>query len=170
MVRECVATLLLLPAAGCSWMLDFSDRAIPKDAQPDAPYLQAECDFGEPNNTAATATALTPADTGPAAICAGPIEDHDFYEITVPAMTARVEIGIAFTHRTLGDLDLRLYDRAGAAVIAQSRGLGDGETLVCPGAAPACPALAAGDYVVEVFPAVPGAVNRYTIALTLTPM
>ena len=32
MVRECVASLLLLPAASCSLVLDFSDNAIPKDA------------------------------------------------------------------------------------------------------------------------------------------
>jgi len=168
MVREYVASLLLLPAAGCSLILDFSDKAIPKDARPDAPYTQAECDYKEPNDTAATAAAITPADTGPAAICAGAVDDHDFYKITVPAATTKVEIRISYMYLN-GDIDLRLDDKAGATVIAQSRGFGNEEVIVCPGASPMCPALAAGDYVFEVFPAVAGSVNAYTIAFALTP-
>ena len=42
MVREWL--LLLLPLGGCSLILDFSDKAIPKDASADAPYTQVECD------------------------------------------------------------------------------------------------------------------------------
>ena len=34
---------------------------------------------------------------------------------------------------------------------------------------PTCPALAAGDYVFEVFPAATGATNRYTFSLAITP-
>jgi len=170
MVRDSVASLLLLPAAGCSWILDFSDGAIPKDARTDAPYTQAECDYKEPNDSAATAAVITAADTGPAAICAGAPEDHDFYKFTVPAMTARVELRVDYIYRTTGDIDLRLYDKAGTTVLAQSHGFGNEELLVCPGASPVCPALAADDYVFEVFPAVAGSVNDYTFALALTPM
>jgi hypothetical protein len=170
MVRELVATLLLVPAAGCSWILDFSDRAIPRDAQIDAPYTQAECDYNEPNDSAATAALITAADTGPAAICAGEIDDHDFYRFTVPAMTAKVELRITYNYRTTGDLDLRLFDRTGANMLAQSRGFGSEERIVCPGASPACAALPADDYVFEVFPAVSGSVNDYTFALAFTPM
>jgi len=54
-------------------------------------------------------------------------------------------------------------------VLSRSSGFGDQETIVCPGQSPACPALAADDYVFEVFPALTGAVNSYTIAVTLTP-
>jgi len=168
MVREYVASLLLLPAAGCSLILDFSDKAIPKDARPDAPYTQAECDYKEPNDTAATAAAITPADTGPAAICAGAVDDHDFYKITVPAATTKVEIRISYMYLN-GDIDLRLDDKSGATTMPQSRGFGNEEVIVCPGASPMCPALAAGDYVFEVFPAVAGSVNAYTIAFALTP-
>jgi hypothetical protein len=168
MVREYVASLLLLPAAGCSLILDFSDKAIPKDARPDAPYTQAECDYQEPNDTAATAAAITPADTGPAAICAGAVEDHDFYKITVPAATTKVEIRISYMYLN-ADIDLRLDDKSGATTMPQSRGFGNEEVIVCPGASPMCPALAAGDYVFEVFPAVAGSVNAYTIAFALTP-
>src|SRR5512134_2534591 len=99
MVREYVASLLLLPVAGCSLVLDFSDQAIPKDAPIDAPYTQAECNYKEPNETAAAAAALLPAETGPAAICAGDVEDHDFYQLTVPATATKVEIRISTAYR-----------------------------------------------------------------------
>jgi len=168
MVRECAASLLLLPA-GCSYLLDFSAQAIPKDAQADAPYTQAECDYKEPNDSVASAAVITPADTGPAAICAQAGEDHDFYRFTVPATTT-VEIRLQYTYRRTGDLDLRLLDGTGAKVLAESRGFGDAELITCPGSAPACAALAAGDYVIEVFPAETGNVNAYTLSLALTAM
>lgn len=168
MLRELVASLVWLPAAGCSLILDFSDQAIPKDAAPDAPYTQAECDYKEPNNTPATAALITPADTGPAAICAGDPEDHDFFKFTVSATTTNVEIRISTTYRTGGDLDLRLYDPAGA-LLSQSNNFSNDEIIVCPAPSPACPSLPRGDYVFEVFPALPGAVNNYTFTLALTP-
>ncbi len=168
MVREWLPSLLfVLPLGGCSLILDFSDKAIPKDAMVDAPYTQAECDYKEPNDSAATAAMITPADTGPAAICAATPEDHDFYRFTVPANTTTVTIKISFTNRPSGDLDLRLFDKTGSSLLAQSRGFGNDETITCPGASPPCNALAADDYVFEVFPAVMGAVNDYTIALTV---
>jgi hypothetical protein len=167
MIRECAASLLLLPVAGCSYLLDFSDPAIPLDAAPDAPYVQAECDYKEPNDSAATAAPISFAETGPAAICAAGAEDHDFYRFTVPAQAARVEVQITYRYRPTGDLDLKLYGRTGN-LVAESRGFGDTEVISCPGSAPACPALAADDYVFEVFPAVTGAVNAYTFALAVT--
>jgi hypothetical protein len=158
--------------AGCSLILDFSDQAIPRDAHVDAPYTQAECDYKEPNDTLATAAMITPADTGPAAICAGSGvgsgEDHDFYKFTVPAGTTKVELRVSSTYRPGGDLDLRLYDATGS-LVSQSNNFSNNEIIVCPAPSPACPALTKGDYVFEVFPAVAGAVNAYTIALTLTP-
>jgi hypothetical protein len=167
MVRELVASLLL-PATGCSLILDFSDKALPKDANPDAPYTQAECDYKEPNDTAATAAAITPADTGPAAICAATPEDHDFYKFTVPAGTTKVELRISTTYRPGGDLELRLYDRTGTMMLSQSTSFSNDEVITCPSTLSMCPMLAADDYVFEVFPAT-GSVNSYTIALTLTP-
>jgi len=168
MVRECAAWLLVLPA-GCSYLLDFSDQAIPKDARPDAPYTAAECDYKEPNDSVATAAVITPADTSPAAICAAMAEDHDFYRFAVPAATT-VEIRLQYTYRRTGDLDLRLLDKTGTKVLAESRGFGDDEVIVCPGASPPCAALTAGDYVLEVFPAETGDVNAYTLSLELTAM
>jgi hypothetical protein len=170
MFREYAAGLLVLPAAGCSWLLDFSDQAIPRDAAADAPYSAAECAYKEPNDSAATAAAIAPGETGPAAICAGAPpggnEDRDFYRFTVPPSTARVEIRIGYTYRESGDLDLRLYLPAGAPV--ESRSFTDEERIACPGSLPACPALAAGDYVFEVFPGSAGVVNRYTFAVAIT--
>jgi hypothetical protein len=151
-------------------LLDFSDRAIPEDARPDAPYTRAECDFQEPNDSIATAAAITPTDVGPAAICAGDVEDHDFYRFTVPGMTARVEIRISTVFRPGGDLDLRLHDQTGATMLARSSGFGNDEVITCPSAPLMCPTLIAGDYVFEVYPAVKDSVNRYTFSLAFTAM
>ena len=173
MVREClpglVAAIALGPLAGCSLLLDFSDNAIPIDAQIDAPYTADQCAFMEPNNSLAEAVVITTADVGPAAICPEDPEDHDFYKFTVPAATASVTLRVNFTNRPGGDLDLKILDSAGV-MVAQSRGFLDGETIVCPALSPRCDALAPGDYVFEVFPALGGAVNSYDFALTITPM
>lgn len=171
MVRECLAGLALVNLAGCSLVLDFSEGAVPIDAAIDAPYSQEECDYKEPNNTIDTAQVITPADVGPAAICSAPgsPDDRDFYRFTVPPATAKVTVQISFQNRPTGDLDLRITDVTGATTFGQSRGFGDVEMVTCPGVSPSCAQLAEGDYVFEVFPAIAGAVNRYDIALTITP-
>lgn len=160
-MRREFALLALVP--GCSLVLDFSDKAIPKDAAIDAPYTADECMYKEPNDSVDTAPVITTTDTGPAAICAD--DPGDYYKFTV-AGASTVTIGIQFTNRPGGDLDLQLLDTMGTQV-SISRGFGDGETIVCPGAAPACPKLADGDYVMRVFPAVTGAVNAYTFSLQM---
>ncbi|MEO7736424.1 MAG: hypothetical protein ABIY55_36030, partial [Kofleriaceae bacterium] len=140
------------------------DAAVPAI---DGPFAQAACDYKEPNDTVATAAPVTPRDPGPAALCGA--GDRDFYKITVPAMTAQVEIRIAFAQRSNGDLDLRLTDKTGQMMLAQSLGFGEQEAIVCPAASPPCAALAADDYVFEVFPAVAGEANAYTLAVAFTP-
>ena len=153
---------MLATVTGCSLILDF-DSALPADAAIDAVYNQAECDFGEPNDTFAEAIELS---TGAAAICApaaGSPEDHDYYRFT--ATGAAATIAITFTSRAGGDLDLKLYASDGT-MIAQSRGFGDGEMIACPGASPLCPMLTAGTYVLEVFPGVSSSVNNYSFSIT----
>lgn len=171
MLRECLLGLVVASLGsvlgGCSLVLDFSDSAIPVDAAPDAPFTQAQCDYLEPNNSVAEAVVITPAETGTAAICPGDVEDHDFYKFTVPAGTTSVAVSILFTSRPTGDLDLKLLDPAGT-MLAQSRGFVDNETITCPSASPSCPTLAEGEYVIEVFPALLGAVNSYSLSLALT--
>lgn len=174
MVREYLRGLALAfalgPTAACSLVLDFSDSQIPIDASVDAPYTQDQCDYLEPNDSFAGAVMIEATEMGTAAICANDSgEDHDFYKFTVPANTATVAVQILFTNRSTGDLDLRLFDSSGTK-LAQSVGFVDNETITCPAASPACSMLAAGDYVFEVFPALLGATNNYSIALTLTPM
>jgi len=169
MIRA-LAALLLLPA--CSLFVKFDDKDIPVDAAPDAfmPFSADLCNFGEPNDNAATAFAITPGDTGPAAICPNPdgtVSDVDFYKLTVPDMTTTVTIAINFTVATKGDLDLLLFDATGATMLAESRGFGASETIVCPGVSPACTPLAAGDYVIEVVPGVTDDFNQYTVSLTI---
>jgi len=160
-MRREFALLALVP--GCSLVLDFSDKAIPKDAMIDAPYTADECAYKEPNDSLATAAPVTPADTGPAAICADDMADD--YKFTVAGANT-VTVAIQFTNRPGGDLDLELDDAMGNRV-SISRGFGDGETIVCPGAAPACVKLVDGDYVMKVFPAVAGAVNAYTFSIQI---
>ena len=162
-MRRELCLLALIP--GCSLVLDFSDKAIPKDAAIDAPYTADECAYKEPNDTFDTAQMITTADTGPAAICTD--DGGDFYKVTIGASSS-VTFAIQFTNRPGGDLDLEVLDSAGTQK-AISRGFGDGETIACPGTAPPCGSLAAGDYVMRVFPAVQGAVNAYTFSVTVTP-
>src|SRR5438105_925432 len=130
--------VVFIHTAGCSLILDFSNKAIPIDAAIDAPYTDVECMYKEPNDTVDTAAMITTVDTGPAASCPHDgIDDHDFYRFTVPAMTAKVTITTMFTS-SLGDLDLRLYNKTGATILARSSGFGDTETIICPGSSPAC--------------------------------
>ena len=53
-------------------------------------------------------------------------------------------------------------------MIAQSRGFTGTETITCPGLAPACNALLPGDYVFEVFPALPTGFNAYEFSVAIT--
>ena len=169
-MRECLALVAL---GGCSLFVKFDNKDIPIDAAPDAfmPFSDALCAFGEPNDTAGTAFAITPSDTGPAAICPnadGTVSDVDFYKVTVPANTS-VTFAIDFTLAPKGDLDLVLLDATGATMLSESRGFGAGESITCPGASPSCAALAPADYVLEVLPGVANDFNQYTLALTITP-
>lgn len=154
-------------SGGCSLILDFSDKAGVHDAALDGPYTKAECDNFEPNDTIETAAMIDPAvDMGPAAICppaTGLTEDDDYYKFTVPAGTTKTTI-MLLDAAGGGDLDLKLYD-AMQQVIGQSRNFSATETLVCPAVSPACPALSAGDYVLEVLPGSPVNLNNYTFTI-----
>jgi Bacterial pre-peptidase C-terminal domain len=166
MVRECAA-LLVVYLSGCSLILDFSGAT---SSPPDAPFNDAECAYKEPNDTAQTAALLELTDVGPAAICSTTmgVDDRDFYKITVPASTA-FSTKITFVQFVTGDLDLRLSDATGT-VLATSRGFDNDEQITCPGSSPPCAGpLAAGDYILEVFPANPGMANRYDLAISVTP-
>ncbi len=166
-VRVVFTALAFGGSAGCSLILNFDNSQIPIDAMIDAPFNAAECAYMEPNDSIATASTFAPTDMGPAAICPTTTEDHDFYKFTVPDAST-VTIKLSFMNRPGGDLDLRLFDAATSTLQGQSRGFGDTEQIVCPGASPQCAQLAAGDYVFEVFPASSGAVNNYTPSLIIT--
>jgi hypothetical protein len=80
-----------------------------------------------------------------------------------------VQFKISYNFFATGDVDLQLTDASGA-VLSSSRGFDNDEIIACPGSSPPCVGpLAAGDYVLEVFPAQPGMANRYDIAITVTP-
>ncbi|HUS33684.1 MAG TPA: hypothetical protein VMZ53_34525 [Kofleriaceae bacterium] len=166
MVREYVPLAFAALLPGCSLILDFSDSAAPHDAAIDAVYTQEQCDYLEPNDSLQSPVMVTQADTGTAAICApvmGGSDDHDFYRFSAGAVP--FSVGIQFTNRPGGDLDMKVYNAADGTLLGQSRGFGDGETLTCPGTSPACPSVSPGDFVVEVFPALAGSVNTYKLVL-----
>jgi hypothetical protein len=161
MKRECVAIAILALTPACSLILDF-DQKPPPDA---GIYTQAQCDYMEPNDDVTAPPLIAATDMGPAAICKpamGNPEDVDYYKLTVSSPT--VTVGIMLMNRPGGDLDIKLLD-AGGNMLSQSRGFGDSELITCPGLSPSCPALAAGDYILQVFPAVPGSVNSYTFSV-----
>ena len=162
-MRRELCLLALIP--GCSLVLDFSDKAIPKDAMADAPYTDEDCAYKEPNDSFDTAQAISATDSGPAAICAN--DPGDYYKFTIAGATS-VTWSILFSNRPGGDLDLEILDATGTQQ-SISRGFGDGETILCPGSAPMCPALADGDYIMRVFPATAGAVNAYTFSVQVSP-
>jgi hypothetical protein len=167
MVREYVPLAFAALLPGCSLILDFSDSAAPHDAAIDAVYTQAQCDYLEPNDSIDAPMMITSADNGTAAICAptmmGGPEDDDFYKFTVTTVPFTVKID--FTNRPMGDLDMKVFNATDKTLIGQSRGFGDGESLTCPGASPSCPNVSPGDFIVEVFPAVAGSVNTYTVTV-----
>ena len=171
MIRELRVVALTACLPGCSFVLDFSDSAGVHDAAIDAPYTPEQCAYKEPNDTPATAAVIDPAvDMGPAAICrpdkdAGVSEDDDYYKFAVPAGTTKVTITLT-NGPMAGDLDLLLFGADGTSKLGQSRGFTATETLICPGVSPACPSLAAGDYVFEVIPGAPGNLNSYTFSIT----
>src|SRR5512143_3197416 len=139
MVRECVPVVIAALCPGCSLILDFSESAAPHDAAIDAVYTQEQCDYKEPNDSLTAPAVVMTGDVGPAAICApammGGAEDHDFYKFT--ATTVPFTVGINFTNRPGGDLDIKVY-QADGTLLGQSRGFGDTESVTCPGSSPAC--------------------------------
>jgi hypothetical protein len=164
MARELAALCLLSLVSGCSLILNFNDNAAPHDAPYDTPYTTAECNYGEPDQTPQTAHKITPGtDTGPAAICTG--NTGSYYEFAVPSGTTSVSVSITFTS-SVGDLNLVLDDMNGDE-LASSEGFGNGQQIVCPAFSPPCETLAAGNYLFEVTPAVPGATNFYSFAVKL---
>ncbi len=176
MVRESLLLVVCSLASGCSFILDFSDKAGVHDAALDGPYTQAECAYLEPNDTIDTAASIDPAaDLGPAAICppaTGATEDDDYYKFTVPDGTTKTTIvltdGLLPNGNPGADLDLKLFNSM-QEVIGQSRNFSATETLICPAVSPACPALTPGaEYVLEVLPGSPVNLNNYTFSLTFT--
>jgi hypothetical protein len=162
--RALAALVSAACGSGCSLLLDFSDPLAPADAgAPDAIDPSA-CSFGEPNDTQATAFALSPVSGQAAGICAS--GDRDYYAITV-ADGQTLAFTAHFKQTTMsGDLDLKLLD-AGGATVSQSLSADDDESITCMGDNPPCPALTAGTYVIEVYGFGNTEGNGYTIDFTL---
>jgi len=156
---------LCLSLGGCSLVLDFSeqDDAGPIDATlfdgPDAPD---PCTLFEPNDMISDAVQIDPGNYG-LGIC--PAGESDFLRFTVGA-NADVTIRISFSNTDGGgDLDLRLFDASDGAVVVVSEGFGDEELIsrtVAGGNA-----LAAGDYIIQIFPFSVMIQNNYLLELTI---
>jgi hypothetical protein len=162
---RCAALAAVLGAGlgGCSLVLDFDDPIEgPADAAPPDGF-GAACDFGEPNEAIETAFALAAGPSGPAAICAGGEQDHDFYSFQVDG-TQDATIRIRFDAGAgSGDLDLGLYRCDGSFVIGAGT-VGDDEQIDRSGGQ----RLPAGDYCFEVFGQQPSFLNVYDLELTVT--
>ncbi len=159
-----VAALGALVTA-CSLILDFDDPPAPPDAQTIDAIPAAACDFGEPNDNRTVAAPLDPVMGQSAAICGA--GDRDFYSIQIADGQA-LSFTILFPQTGgRGDLDMRLLDDVGG-IVARSLSTDPDEAIICPGASPACPVLAAGNYVIEVFGFSPDVENGYTINYELT--
>lgn len=160
-----------LASSGCEVLLDFGVHADagPADASPiDATLVPDPCTVLEPNDDVASAMQLTTGENRFAAIC--PTTDVDFYKVSIVTGQS-LDFKVLFKN-TNGDLDMQLYDATGTSVVAESRSFDDDEEVKCPndtGMAPSCPQLSAGDYVVKVFPAVPGKQNVYRLDVTIAP-
>jgi hypothetical protein len=172
-LRGAVAAAALaasLGLGGCSLLLDFSVHADagPADGVPaDAMLVPDPCGVLEPNDDVASAIALTTGETRFAAIC--PTTDRDFYKLTM-SDSQTLDFKVLFDNMN-GDLDMQLLDVTGTSVVAESRSFDDNEGVKCPndvGVPPACPQLAAGDYIVKVFPAVGGVSNVYQLDVTIS--
>ncbi|MCA9676023.1 MAG: PPC domain-containing protein [Kofleriaceae bacterium] len=149
----------------CSLILDFSDPPAPPDATVIDAISASACDFGEPNDSRTTAFPLDPVDGQVAGICG--TGDRDFYSFAV-ADGQELSFEILFAQDgARGDLDMRLLDVDGN-IIARSLSTDANEKLVCPGANPTCPTLAAGDYFIEIFGFTADVENSYTINFDLT--
>ena len=165
--RALVGALIAVACGGCEAILDFSEHADagPSDAPPiDATLVPDPCTVLEPNDDVASAIALTTGEDRYAAIC--PATDIDYYKVSL------VDGQTVDFKNANGDLDMQLYDATGTNVVAESRSFDDDEEVKCPndaGMSPTCVQLAAGDYLVKVFPAVPGTMNVYKLAVTITP-
>jgi hypothetical protein len=166
-----VGAVCAVSSAGCEALLDFSvhNDAGPSDAAPiDAMLVPDPCTVLEPNDDVASAMALTTGEARYAAIC--PASDLDFYKVSLVAGQS-LDFKVLFKNAN-GDLDMQLYDSTGTSVVAESRSFDDNEEVKCPndvGMSPTCPQLSAGDYVVKVFPAVPGTQNVYRLDVTIAP-
>lgn len=164
MVRG-LPSLVLVPLAGCSLILDFDDPPAPPDAIAIDAIPNDACTFGEPNETRQAAFPLTPVTGQLAAICED--GDRDFYSFSVLAGQA-VTIEILFGQvGTAGDLELRLYDETGMPE-AMSLSIDADERIVCPGSMPTCGQLAEGNYFFEVYGYEDAQVNAYTLNFAVT--
>lgn len=157
--------LIAVTLPGCSLILDFDDPPPPPDAMEIDAIADEVCEFGEPNELRTAASPLVPPVTGQVAgICSD--GDRDFYSFPVTD-GATVTIQVLFQQQGgSGDLDLRLYDEAGATV-ARSLSTDADEAITCPGDSPLCPQLTAGNYFIEIFGFAATTRNGYTLNITV---
>ena len=156
---------LCLSLTACSFVLDFSDSddAGPIDAARfDGPDAPDPCSLFEPNDAIGEAVQIDPGAYG-LGIC--PAGESDYLQFTVAA-NQDVTIRISFsTAGGGGDLDLRLFDASNGAVIDVSEGIGDEEMITRSSGAGN--QLAAGDYIIQVFPFAASMQNNYSLELTV---
>jgi len=156
-------TSLCLSGAGCSLILDFSEKqsdAGPPDAL--VPPDGGGCGNLEPNESLAQAMPITPGSYELGICTPG---DNDYFEITL-GDAQDLLVRIDFVNAAMKDLEMRLYDSLGA-VIDRSETFNDFEQIERSLAM--SNQLAAGTYFVQVFGFNNSNTNDYTLTLTITP-
>jgi hypothetical protein len=156
-------TAALLAMSGCSLILDFGGDIT--DGGVDQIDGGQFCDIGEPNNTQAMGQLIT-AGGFQAAIC--PEGDRDYYVFTVNG-AQDMTVEITFDNMNgLGDLDMLLFNAAGAELMPKGNGFGDTERIERTSTS-THGRLDAGDYAVQVFAFDNGRENTYQLELTIDP-
>jgi len=162
--------LLVTMSAGCSLLLDFSEKA---DAGPggDADVVDAgpigdggdPCNAFEPNDTLSAAVGIEPGTYEPLAIC--PVGDHDYFSFEIGDNQDVVVEAFFSNEGGAGDLEMRLYNSSGE-VVARSESFSDNERIERSLAA--SNQLLAGTYLIEMYGFHDTTENEYSLVLTVT--
>ncbi len=166
----------LVSLSGCSVILDFGGDLI--DGGPGGEDAARNgdggslCDFLEPNDNQATATAIDPG-SFQAEVC--PDGDRDWYSFSV---NGAQDLTVQITFDNMmgeGDLDMLLFSETGVELDPKGNGFGDVERIertetstVCINNPTLC-RLPAGSYAVQVFAFDGRRQNAYTLELTIDP-
>ncbi len=165
-----LSALLLGTSAGCSLLLDFSEKADAGSGE-DANAIDAgpvgdggdPCTAYEPNDALAEAIAIEPGTYEPLAIC--PAGDDDYFSFVVGDNQDMVVEALFSNQGGAGDLEMRLYNSSGE-VVDRSETFNDNERIERSLAG--SNQLLAGTYIVQMYGFNDTTENTYSLVLTIS--